>query len=198
MQINLFDCKSELPLRRGLGRNKLNLCMLVISQLRETYWSASVIHRLFDRAQDIIGRSHLSNSNHLEKKKVSYNVDSSHDLEKLGSLRNSFQFNSQDIATSQHPHLQSDYQPQEQQLEEYREPLRQMLESNLSDNEQQSQSWLNESMFFGNVDHLLSPSFVISENAYQSFLAGYDSSMRGYDHSMPVSGEVLVEGVYNP
>jgi hypothetical protein len=57
MQIHLFDCKSSVPIRRGLGKNKLNLCMLVLAQLRNTYWSASVIYRLFERAQVMLDKA---------------------------------------------------------------------------------------------------------------------------------------------
>lgn len=55
MQIHLFDfCKAATPLLRSLGKNKLGLCLLVLSHIRRTYWSASVIHRLFARAQQIL------------------------------------------------------------------------------------------------------------------------------------------------
>ncbi|KIH89951.1 hypothetical protein SPBR_00258 [Sporothrix brasiliensis 5110] len=55
MQIHLFDfCKAATPLLRSLGKNKLGLCLLVLSHIRRTYWSASVIHRLFSRAQQIL------------------------------------------------------------------------------------------------------------------------------------------------
>lgn len=55
MQIHLFDSgKAATPLLRSLGKNKLGLCLLVLSHIRRTYWSASVIHRLFARAQQIL------------------------------------------------------------------------------------------------------------------------------------------------
>ncbi|CAK7234605.1 hypothetical protein SBRCBS47491_009007 [Sporothrix bragantina] len=55
MQIHLYDsCKAANPLLRSLGKNKLGLCLLVLSHIRNTYWSASVIHRLFSRAQQIL------------------------------------------------------------------------------------------------------------------------------------------------
>ncbi|KAL1893316.1 hypothetical protein Sste5346_006493 [Sporothrix stenoceras] len=55
MQIHLFDSgKGATPLLRSLGKNKLGLCLLVLSHIRRTYWSASVIHRLFARAQQIL------------------------------------------------------------------------------------------------------------------------------------------------
>ncbi|EHK16237.1 uncharacterized protein TRIVIDRAFT_114210, partial [Trichoderma virens Gv29-8] len=57
MQIHLYDCKSPNLLTRGLAENKLQLYMLVLSNLRGTYWSADVMYRLFDRAQSILKKS---------------------------------------------------------------------------------------------------------------------------------------------
>lgn len=54
MQVHLFDCKSGNALQANLGRNKIQLCMLVLDSLRDTYWSAGVMYRLFDRAQKIL------------------------------------------------------------------------------------------------------------------------------------------------
>ncbi|KIW35301.1 uncharacterized protein PV07_02004 [Cladophialophora immunda] len=61
MQIHLFDYKSAEPLVSGLAGNRLQLCMLVLSKLRETYWSAGVMHRLFERAQRILQETKLGN-----------------------------------------------------------------------------------------------------------------------------------------
>ncbi|OAA43538.1 C6 transcription factor [Beauveria brongniartii RCEF 3172] len=52
-QIHLADCKSESTLTRRHGRSKLQLCVSVFAELRPTYWSADVMHRLFKRAQDL-------------------------------------------------------------------------------------------------------------------------------------------------
>jgi hypothetical protein len=60
MQVHLFECKSSVPLRRGLGKNKLDLCMLILPQLRNTYWSACVIYRLFERAQSMLDKARLA------------------------------------------------------------------------------------------------------------------------------------------
>lgn len=55
MQIHLSDCnRSSNSLHRDLARNKLQLCMLFLANVRDTYWSADVMHRLFDRAQKIL------------------------------------------------------------------------------------------------------------------------------------------------
>ena len=61
MQVHLFDYKSTEPLISGLAGNRLQLCMLVLSKLRDTYWSAGVMHRLFERAQCILQESKRSN-----------------------------------------------------------------------------------------------------------------------------------------
>ncbi|KAJ3497527.1 hypothetical protein NLG97_g1837 [Lecanicillium saksenae] len=53
-QIHLADCKSDGTLTRGLGRNKLQLCILVFAELQSTYWSANVMYRLFQRAQALV------------------------------------------------------------------------------------------------------------------------------------------------
>lgn len=54
MQIHLADCKSTSSLTCGLARNKLQLCMLVLSDLRQTYWSANIMYRLFERGQALL------------------------------------------------------------------------------------------------------------------------------------------------
>ncbi|KAF9885366.1 hypothetical protein FE257_012983 [Aspergillus nanangensis] len=51
MQIHLYDCRSPNPLVRRFAGQKLELCMLVMSQLRHTYWGADFMFRLFQRAQ---------------------------------------------------------------------------------------------------------------------------------------------------
>lgn len=60
MQIHLFDCKSSSLLQANLAKNRLNLCLLFLESLRDTYWSAGVMYRLFDRAQAIL-TNHNSN-----------------------------------------------------------------------------------------------------------------------------------------
>lgn len=51
MQIHLLDCKSPTPSVRRLGHHKLDLCMMVLSELRETYWGADFTYKMFDRAR---------------------------------------------------------------------------------------------------------------------------------------------------
>ena len=51
MQIHLLDCKSPSSLFRQLGNLKLQLCMMILSELRDTYWGADFAYRMFERAQ---------------------------------------------------------------------------------------------------------------------------------------------------
>ena len=59
MQIHLADCHSSSPTRRILGKHKLDLCMLVLSLVRDTYWSAGVMHDLFARAIETVPSADL-------------------------------------------------------------------------------------------------------------------------------------------
>ncbi|RFU27236.1 hypothetical protein B7463_g9113, partial [Scytalidium lignicola] len=178
MQIHLFDCKSAIPLRRGLGSNKLNLCMLVLSQLRDTYWSASVIYRLFARAQSILDKPNPSVSVQPEKP-----TDSFH---RVGAHSNT---GSQDVDTEH-----------QQQDEDTQQSIRPMTESNILMDGQTAPFWLNdsESPCFSSVDQLLSPGFSMSENAFQSLFAGFDNGIQGvYDQMMPVSSDIPPDLLYN-
>ena len=51
MQIHLLDCKMPSALARRLGNLKLQLCMMTLSELRDTYWGADFTYRMFERAQ---------------------------------------------------------------------------------------------------------------------------------------------------
>jgi hypothetical protein len=51
MQIHLLDCKSPVSLFRQLGNLKLQLCMMILSELRDTYWGADFAYRMFERAR---------------------------------------------------------------------------------------------------------------------------------------------------
>ena len=188
MQIFLFDCKSTEPLRRGLGTNKLNLCMLVLSQLRNTYWSASVTYRLFSRAQALLDKSKSSAFATAEKPTPS-------------PQRITSQSSNQDLQTEQ---LQHDQDQQHSQLpQQQAHPLQQeyanmrlMPDANILANEPTIPSWMNDPQYFSNVDQLLSPGFTIPENTFNSFFAGYDNSMGVYDQNVPISGEVPMHMLY--
>ena len=51
MQMHLLESTSNNPLLRNFGSHKLRLCMMVLSELRATYWGADSIYRLFERAE---------------------------------------------------------------------------------------------------------------------------------------------------
>jgi hypothetical protein len=51
MQIHLLDCKSSVSLTRRLGNHKLQLCMIVLSELQDTYWGAIFTLKMFRHAQ---------------------------------------------------------------------------------------------------------------------------------------------------
>lgn len=51
MQMHLLESTSASPLLRNFGSHKLKLCMMVLSELRATYWGADSIYRLFERAE---------------------------------------------------------------------------------------------------------------------------------------------------
>lgn len=176
MQIHLFDCKSMHSLRSGLGNNKLSLCMLVLSQLRKTYWSASVIHRLFERAQ-IMLRKHKSGASSLAEKLV----DSD---DPLAYSNNQF-LDTENL--QQRHHQQRPHHHQEQQQDNREHFMQHVPRANLSLNEHNISFWPNDTPFFNNVDQLLSPSFSISDSHIRSFWTDYDSGLLDIFESL-VSG----------
>lgn len=52
MQIHLLDCKSSIRSVSRLGHHRLQLCMMVQAELKETYWGADGAFRLFEQAQN--------------------------------------------------------------------------------------------------------------------------------------------------
>ncbi|KAF5671389.1 C6 transcription factor [Fusarium denticulatum] len=56
MQIHLLDCKSSTTSVRVLGANRLQLCMQILVELKETYWAAEFALKLFERAYEWILR----------------------------------------------------------------------------------------------------------------------------------------------
>jgi hypothetical protein len=52
IQIHLIESTSSTaPLSRQLNAHKLQLCMMVLSELRDNYWGAAIAYRLFEEAQ---------------------------------------------------------------------------------------------------------------------------------------------------
>ena len=187
MQIHLFDCKSTVLLRRGLGSNKLSLCMLVLSQLRDTYWSASVIYRLFERAQLMLTKPSSGFRTQAEKQKTSSSGFGIHT-------------NDRDDTEDQQQHHDQDRQQQQDNLGE---SVRLMPESSLlgAENLMPGTFWLNDSgsPCFSTIDQLLSPGFSISENTFQSFFPDYDSNgvVDIHGQMMHASENVPVDLLYN-
>ena len=144
--------------------------MLILTQLRNTYWSASVIYRLFERAQSMLDKARFA-------PKLSMEPEAG--------------FSSRTPSTER---LMQTFSHQDAQQETALGPSQAMHETNLQsvDHNAPSTFWLNESgsPCFSNVDHLLSPGFFVSENVFQPFFADYGNGtgvMDGYDqNNMPL------------
>lgn len=140
--------------------------MLALTQLRDTYWSASVIYRLFARAQNILDQSSSSTPLQAEK-----STGSHRNGEGFPGNHVSEQSQAQGVATEDVSQVRS--------------------ESDLLIDDQVVPFWMNDSPCFDNVDQLLSPGFSISENAFQSLFIGYNNSIEGvYDQIIPAPGDI--------
>jgi hypothetical protein len=191
MQIHLFDCKSAVSLRRGLGKNKLSLCMLVLSQLRDTYWSASVIFRLFERAQVMLDKSKSTHDASTPDKSTA--TLNNAEIPSVNS--------SKDIAGGYQQHQQLSNN-QHQLQDPANNGMAQLPPSNLLMNDQAMTGayWFNDSgsPCFNNVDQLLSPGFSVPENIFQSFFTGYDPGIGGvYDQMNTGTNNDPVSMPYN-
>ena len=196
MQIHLFDCKSDQPLRRGLGSNKLSLCMLVLSRLRETYWSASVIHRLFERAQAILGDSHFNMSETAQSQNPAPHRQGYHSGNQsvIDNEHYRQQYHRQERQHEHQHHQQDDNNRDEEEVVSM-PPIDELTHIA---SEQVAPSWLNGSFAFSTVDQLLSPGFSISESAFPSVFMGYTDDILGaYDQIVPLSNQASINPVYN-
>lgn len=165
MQIHLHDCKSANSLIRGLAENKLQLHMLVLSNLRGTYWSADVMYRLFERAQTILkkGSSQLP-----KREKIS-----DHQLSRVVTSES---LNDQSFIQVQHE-LQLQPQPAPQQPQPDGISMLMTPETSMMMGDQQpANQWFSESPQFSDVDQLLSPGFYLSEDVLPDFVLGYENS----------------------
>ncbi|KAI8658079.1 Zn(2)-C6 fungal-type domain-containing protein [Fusarium keratoplasticum] len=91
MQIHLLNSTSRKPLIAAMGRNSLDMCMLVSDELRKTYFGAELIYRLFSQAmshlthrkkqRDSTGNSQSADSSNLQipAAQNSVNATSDHD-----------------------------------------------------------------------------------------------------------------------
>lgn len=50
MQVHLLSSTSEKPLLRQMGRNHLQLCTIVVEELRRTYFGAELLYQMFSKA----------------------------------------------------------------------------------------------------------------------------------------------------
>lgn len=153
MQIHLFDYKSSDPLVSGLAANRLQLCMLVLSKLRETYWSAGVMHRLFERAQRILKNSKdRGNTSDVVAARTSDHV-----LTEAGGLH-------AELPPALPPNARSSaFQPEPDTWP-------------FSSGAEVSASWEDLS-FFSAVDELMGPSFGFREDAFYGLYPGaYDGN----------------------
>ncbi|KAI1062947.1 hypothetical protein LB507_005561 [Fusarium sp. FIESC RH6] len=61
LQVHLLHSVSRQGLVRRLGCHQLDLCMMVVNEIKMTYFGAEILYRLFSRAREMINsRSHTS------------------------------------------------------------------------------------------------------------------------------------------
>lgn len=153
MQVHLFDYKSSDPLISGLAKNRLQLCMLVLSKLRETYWSAGVMYRLFERAQQILQDSKSSNS---------------------GTISSSLHHLSHESTHSEH---QPASYSQERLPNQSDAPVLESLAGwPVTNTSATDLSLWNDPLSFDTVDELLGPGFGLSSDAFEGLFPGNDIS----------------------
>ncbi|KAK1238144.1 hypothetical protein MKX08_002723 [Trichoderma sp. CBMAI-0020] len=165
MQIHLYDCKSANPLIRGLAENKLQLHMLVLSNLRGTYWSADVMYRLFERAQTILKKGSLQTPKRAK--------NSGHQLNRAVTSEsiNDRSFIQVQQGLQLHP-PPAPQQPQPDGISVLMTPETSMMMGD----QQPANQWFSESPQFSDVDQLLSPGFYLSEDVLPDFVLGYENS----------------------
>ncbi|KAF5241567.1 hypothetical protein FANTH_9078 [Fusarium anthophilum] len=175
MQIHLSDCKSTKALIRALATHKMQLCMLVLSNLRVTYWSADVMYKLFDRAQKILDKTRASQS-------------SSSDLsDPQPHLAASAQQSTNTGLVEPQAHTLMDNQCQSDGLL--------MTDLNVMPQDTE-QLWYSVSPQFSNVDQLLSPGFSLSEDVFQHFFSNSDAGVHG-QHVSSMASEPVDDMLYN-
>jgi hypothetical protein len=167
MQIHLYDCKSANSLIRGLAENKLQLHMLVLSNLRGTYWSADVMYRLFERAQTILKKSNS------QAPKPNKNSN-----DRIGRVAASESNNGRDFIQIQQQPQPLPQQPLPQQPQPGEMPTLMTPEPTMMMSEQPpANTWFNASPQSSDVDQLLSPGFYLSEDFFPDFFLGYENAV---------------------
>lgn len=180
MQIHLADCKSTNSLNRGLGRNKLQLCMLVLSNLKATYWSANVMYRLFYRAQTILGDSDgdelKSAKGSNARPRTTIHPDEARDV--------------MDAERQQLP--QQDQKNGEHAVTLATSPASAIVEQP----KQPEQLWFDISPQFTNIEQLLSPGFSLSEDTFLDFFPNYPTVV-AHNQAIPLPNSVSDETLYD-
>ena len=165
--------------------------MLVLSQLRDTYWSASVIFRLFERAQVMLDKS---KSNHEastpDKGTTNSTITETPPINSSKEIGSGYQQQHQQLSNNQH------------QLRETPDNgMAQLSQPNLLLNDQAMTGtyWFSDSgsPCFNNVDQLLSPGFSVPENIFQSFWTGYDPGIGGVYDQMNTANNDPAGMLYN-
>ncbi|KAJ5708971.1 hypothetical protein N7493_010305 [Penicillium malachiteum] len=167
MQIHLFDCKSDSQLQAHLAKNRLNLCLLFLDNLRDTYWSAGVMYRLFDRAQTILTSRNTTN----------HPMSS----QKLGPTSNTPRHpndpgNNTIVATEVIPPSIADFTPQSTTSGVLPESFSGDLENNAY------------SLDFAALEQLLSPGFALSDGHSQGLFTEYTGNVMGEEVPMSLYG----------
>jgi hypothetical protein len=176
MQIHLFDLKSANPLVKGLASTRLRLCMLVLLELRDTYWSAGVMYRLFERAQRILETPKTGATESAEKS-IPKSTYSDHLLPDR----------SQESPEGRRQHLPQQNAP----FANVAEPLIPIANTCAS-----TGRWGGQSMFNG-IDQLLDPGFALSEDAFETMFMGYDDGTGFYDSGGTVLNGSSIDLLYN-
>ena len=175
MQIHLYDLRSKSPLLSGLARNRLYLCMLVLSELRDTYWSAGVMYRLFERAQSIIEQRNNKSSNTSSSKISSF------------------------PPTGQSGPLNSEANPDAYQDSAQPEQIAMLPtpESNGPNNFSSLPIPTDGSMYLSGIDELLNPGFSLSETSFETLFQDFDANNPGfYDILGPASNDFPIDGMF--
>ncbi|KAJ6022138.1 hypothetical protein N7540_007642 [Penicillium herquei] len=167
MQIHLFDCKSDSQLQAHLAKNRLNLCLLFLDNLRDTYWSAGVMYRLFDRAQTILTTRNTTN-HQMSSQKIGHTSNTPRHPNDPG--------NNTIVATEVIPPSIADFTPNSTTSGVLPESFSGDLETNAY------------SLDFAALEKLLSPGFALSDGHSQGLFTEYMGNVMGEEVPMSLYG----------
>jgi hypothetical protein len=160
MQIHLHDCRSKNALQSGLATNKLQLCMLFLANISDTYWSAGVMYRLFERAQNILKAvNHTNNSKKTKAEKPSVYPRHNNVINPYASVE------TLDNITPSASHSNG-YEP--------------------AIPEAVSTAWSNEEdIYLDAIDRLLNPDFALRDDNYDALFSGFGLDGLGQNQPFP-------------